>query len=93
MIFVYYIIYSKIQDNIFKGACNLLYNNDKNERMEKNFVMRSNDELALRQAADILSREINRDQVLKDAMDSEEVKKELEFSTNISNAVSLMFFV
>lgn len=93
MIFVYYIIYSKIQENISKGACNLLYNNDKNERMEKKIVLRSNDELALRQAADILSREINRDQVLKDAMDSEEVKKELEFSTNISNAVSEMFFV
>lgn len=93
MIFVYYIIYSKIQENIFEGACNLLYNNDKNKRMGENFVLGSNDELALRQAADILSREINRDQVLKDAMDSEEVKKELEFSTNISNAVSEMFYV
>ena len=52
------------------------------------FVMRSSDEVSLKQAAAILSREINLDQVLKDAMDSDEVKKELEFSANISSAVS-----
>jgi len=52
------------------------------------FVMYSSDEDSLIKAASILSREMNRDQVLKDAMESEEVKEEREFSAKISNAVS-----
>lgn len=52
------------------------------------FVVRSSDEQSLRQAAAILSREINREQVLKEAMESEEVEKELGLSANISSAVS-----
>ncbi len=52
------------------------------------FVMRSNNEEAIRKAADILSREIKRVEVMLAAMDSDEVRKELELSKKISDTVS-----
>ena len=52
------------------------------------FVMRSDDEEDVRKAAEILTREINRDEVLIAAMESDEVREELELSRKISDIVS-----
>lgn len=52
------------------------------------FVMRSDDEEDIRKAAEILTREINRDEVLIAAMESDEVREELELSRKISDIVS-----
>lgn len=52
------------------------------------FVMYCSDEEKIRKAAEILSREINQDDVLSDAMASDEVIEELDYSRRISETVS-----